>query len=71
MRGRVRGESRCVFTKAGRVPIDNSTVIGTEEWPLLGYNIFMRQSELGLPQAAGSATIGCLCLLEDRYETTA
>ena len=29
--------------KAGRMPIDNNTVIGTEEWPLLGYNIFMRQ----------------------------
>jgi hypothetical protein len=33
------------------MPIDNNTVIGTEEWPLLGYNIFMRQSELGLPPA--------------------
>jgi hypothetical protein len=26
------------------MPIDNNTVIGTEEWPLLGYNIFMRQT---------------------------
>jgi len=47
------------------MPIDNNTVIGTEEWPLLGYNIFMR---LGLPPRAGSVTIGCLktAILLDR-----
>jgi hypothetical protein len=34
------------------MPIDSNTVIGTEDsWPLLGYNISMRQSELGLPPA--------------------
>jgi hypothetical protein len=52
--------------EAGRMPIDNNTVIGTEEWPLLGYNIFMRQKQLGLP-SAGSATIGCFVFGRSLY----
>jgi hypothetical protein len=27
------------------MPIDNNTVIGTEEWPLLGYNIDIYQAK--------------------------